>query len=173
MEPKNIIAALRQKHGMTQDDLAQKLFVTRQAVSRWETGETTPGADTLMELSKLFGVSINALLGTPGEWCDETPVPEDELIARLIREFNSLGIEDMHEVTELHRLKGDYINLESRLPNGQTARLLDDDKMYYGNQICRPGKDRCYGIAADEHQLLVFEYGDDGADSELVLWKRL
>lgn len=173
MENKNTIAALRQKHGMTQDELAAKLYVTRQAVSRWETGETTPGADTLMELSKLFGVSINALLGTPGEWCDEEPLPEDVLIARLIREFNSLGIEDMHEVTALYKLKGDYINLETRLPNGETARLLDDDKMYYGNQLCRPGKDRCYGIAADEHQLLVFEYGENGADSELVVWKRL
>ncbi|MBR4887915.1 MAG: helix-turn-helix transcriptional regulator [Clostridia bacterium] len=173
MEIKNAIAALRQKHGLTQDELAEKLFVTRQAVSRWETDETTPSADTLMELSKLFGVSINALLGTPGEWCDETPVPEDVLVARLIREFNSLGIEDMHEVAELHKLPGDYINLESRLPNGQIARILDDSKMYYGNQICRPGSDRCYGLAADETQLAVFEYGNNGSDSVLVVWKRL
>ena len=173
MEGKNIIQMLRQKRGMTQDDLAQKLYVTRQAVSRWETGETSPSADTLMELSKLFGVSINTLLGTPGAWCSETPLPEDVLVARLIREFNALGIEDMHEVTELHKLKGDYINLETRLPNGETARILEDDKMYYGNQICRPGSSRCYGLAADEHQLAVFEYGDNGSDSVLVVWKRL
>jgi len=173
MENKNTIAALRQKHGLTQDELAAKLYVTRQAVSRWENGETSPSAETLMELSKLFGVSINTLLGTPGEWCDEAPVSENELIARLIKEFNALGIADMHEVTELHKLPGDYINLESRLPNGEMGRILDDNKMYYGNQICRPGSSRCYGLAADEHQLAVFEYGDNGSDSVLVVWKRL
>ena len=173
MNDQNPIRALRLLKGLSQDEVAEKVYVTRQAVSRWENGETSPSAETLMELSKLFGVSINTLLGTPGEWCDEVPVPEDVLIARLIKEFNALGIADMHEVTELHKLPGDYINLESRLPNGEMGRILDDNKMYYGNQICRPGSSRCYGLAADEHQLAVFEYGDNGSDSVIVVWKRL
>ena len=50
---------------MSQDELAEKVFVTRQAVSRWETGETTPNTETLKLLSKLFDVSINTLLGSP------------------------------------------------------------------------------------------------------------
>ena len=50
---------------MTQDELAEKVFVTRQAVSRWENGETTPNTETLKLLSKLFDVSINTLLGAP------------------------------------------------------------------------------------------------------------
>ena len=44
---------------------AEKLFVTRQAVSRWENGETTPNTETLKQLSRLFDVSINTLLGAP------------------------------------------------------------------------------------------------------------
>ncbi len=65
METKDIIRTLRTEKGLSQDELAEKLFVTRQAVSRWETGETTPNIDTLKLLSKLFDVSINTLLGSP------------------------------------------------------------------------------------------------------------
>ena len=67
METKDIILELRTKKGLSQEELAQKVFVTRQAVSRWETGETIPNIDTLKLLSKLFDVSINTLLGSPRE----------------------------------------------------------------------------------------------------------
>lgn len=65
METKNIIFELRTKNGLSQDELAEKISVTRQAVSRWETGETIPNTETLKLLSKLFDVSINTLLGSP------------------------------------------------------------------------------------------------------------
>ena len=65
METKDIILELRMKKGLSQDELAEKVFVTRQAVSRWENGETIPNTETLKLLSKLFDVSINTLLGSP------------------------------------------------------------------------------------------------------------
>lgn len=65
MNVKNPIHELRLMKGLSQDELAEKVFVTRQAVSRWENGETTPNTDTLKLLSKLFDVSINTLLGAP------------------------------------------------------------------------------------------------------------
>lgn len=65
METKNIIFELRTQNGFSQDELAEKIYVTRQAVSRWETGETVPNTETLKLLSKLFDVSINTLLGSP------------------------------------------------------------------------------------------------------------
>ena len=65
METKDIIYELRTKKGLSQEDLAEKVFVTRQAVSRWETGETIPNIDTLKLLSGVFDVSINTLLGSP------------------------------------------------------------------------------------------------------------
>jgi len=67
METKDIILKLRTKSGMSQDELAEKVFVTRQAVSRWENGDTIPNTETLKLLSKLFDVSINTLLGSPRE----------------------------------------------------------------------------------------------------------
>ena len=65
METKDVIVQLRTARGMSQDALAEQVFVTRQAVSRWENGETVPNTDTLKLLSKLFDVSINTLLGSP------------------------------------------------------------------------------------------------------------
>ena len=65
METKDIIFELRTKNGFAQEELAEKVFVTRQAVSRWENGETVPNTETLKLLSKLFDVSINTLLGSP------------------------------------------------------------------------------------------------------------
>jgi len=84
METKDVILALRTKHGLSQDELAEKVFVTRQAVSRWETGETTPNTETLKLLSKLFDVSINTLLGSPRQLvCQCCGMPlEDSIISR-------------------------------------------------------------------------------------------
>ena len=65
METKDILLQLRTEKGLSQEELAGRVFVTRQAVSRWETGETVPNTETLKLLSALFDVSINTLLGTP------------------------------------------------------------------------------------------------------------
>ena len=65
METKDILKQLRLDAKLTQDELAERVYVTRQAVSRWETGETQPNTDTLKLLSKLYDVSINTLLGSP------------------------------------------------------------------------------------------------------------
>ena len=64
METKDVLYELRTKHELTQDELAEKVFVTRQAVSRWEKGETVPNSETLKLLSEFFNVSINTLLGS-------------------------------------------------------------------------------------------------------------
>ena len=65
MEAKDMLLKLRTERGLSQDALAEKLFVTRQAVSRWERGDTLPNPETLKLLSKLYDVSINTLLGSP------------------------------------------------------------------------------------------------------------
>ena len=65
MDTKDILLQLRTNKGLSQEQLAEQVFVTRQAVSRWETGETTPNTETLKLLSKLYDVSINTLLGAP------------------------------------------------------------------------------------------------------------
>ena len=84
METKDILLELRTKKGYSQEELAEKVFVTRQAVSRWENGDTTPNTETLKLLSKLYDVSINTLLGSPRKLiCQCCGMPlEDENISR-------------------------------------------------------------------------------------------
>lgn len=84
METKNIIFELRTNRGLSQDELAERICVTRQAVSRWENGETVPNTETLKLLSKLFDVSINTLLGSPRKLiCQCCGMPlEDSVISK-------------------------------------------------------------------------------------------
>ena len=84
METKDVIQSLRAQKGLSQEELAQSVFVTRQAVSRWENGETVPNTDTLKLLSQYFQVSINTLLGSPRQlFCQCCGMPlEDENISR-------------------------------------------------------------------------------------------
>ena len=85
MEIQNILKTLREKNQLTQDQLAARVMVTRQAVSRWENGETQPNTDTLKLLSREFDVSINTLLGSPRQLvcqCCGMPMNEDDLVSR-------------------------------------------------------------------------------------------
>ena len=69
MEVNDRLLQLRRELGLSQDAFAQKILVTRQAVSRWETGETIPSTDTLKEIARVFQVSVDRLLGYPAGYC--------------------------------------------------------------------------------------------------------
>ena len=91
METKEIIYSLRTKSGLSQDELAEKVFVTRQAVSRWEKGETVPNTETLKLLSKVFDVSINTLLGAPRKLvcqCCGMPLEDSDISKEKDGNFN-------------------------------------------------------------------------------------
>ena len=71
--------------------LAERVFVTRQAVSRWETGDTVPNTETLKLLSKVFDVSINTLLGSPRQLicqCCGMPLDDSTISKEPGGEFN-------------------------------------------------------------------------------------
>lgn len=253
METKDIILKLRNKAGLSQDELAEKVYVTRQAISRWENGETTPNTETLKLLSKLFNVSINTLLGSPRqlicqccgmpledsnisketdgifneeyckwcyadgeytynnmddliEFCAEHMANEDfsseqvraymkdmlpklnywkryaelggeekfdEFKNQLIDEVNALHIKGMPKVENLNALVGGYVNLEYKLPNGKSVKFLDDGATYLGNQVeCEFSGDRCFGIVANMDFILVCTYEENGANPELIVYKK-
>ena len=85
METKDILKKIREDNNLTQEEFAERVLVTRQAVSRWETGETQPNTETLKILSREFDVSINTLLGSPRQLfcqCCGMPLSEDINISR-------------------------------------------------------------------------------------------
>ena len=253
MNTQDVIYRLRTQNGMSQDELAEKVFVTRQAVSRWETGDTVPGTETLKLLSNLFKVSINTLLGSPEQLiCQCCGMPlEDKILSRnkdgsinenycqwcyadgvytyssmedlidvcvghmvsenvseeqarsymqqilpkldywkryeelsdggefeafrqqLIGEINDLHVDGMPRVEKLYALVGKDVNLEYRLPGGNSVKFLDDGTTYLGNQL-EPefGGERFFGVLAGMDFILVSTYGKDGTDPELVLYKK-
>ena len=253
MDTKTVLYELRTKNGFSQDELAQKVFVTRQAVSRWETGETVPNTETLKLLSSLYGVSINTLLGSPQTlFCQCCGMPlEDSIIGRnadgtlnedycrwcyadgtytysdmdelidvcvphmtaegfteaqaraymkerlpqldywkrqeelgdggrfeafkkeLIAEINALHIPGMPELKSLNALVGRFVNLEYPLPGGGKVKFLNDATTYLGNQLeGTEGSGRCFGVLANKDFILVCTYAAEGADPELLLYKK-
>lgn len=90
---------------------------------------------------------------------------------RLIDEINALGIEGL-AVDDLNLLTGSYVNLSYPLESGAAVRFLKDKDIYLENQVERADTDRCYGIVANEDFILVCEYGCNGSDPEIVLYKR-
>ena len=66
------LTSLRKQKGLTQMDLAEKLNVSRQAISRWEVGTAVPSTDNLKVLSELYGVTVDYLLND-----DTVPISEE------------------------------------------------------------------------------------------------
>lgn len=85
METREVLLNLRKKHNLSQEEMASKLHVTRQAVSRWENGETVPNTETLKAISRIFGISINTLLGQERNMnCQVcgTPLDKEDILSR-------------------------------------------------------------------------------------------
>ena len=85
METRQVILHQRTAKGGSQEELAAKVYVTRQAVSRWETGETVSNTETLKLLSQLLDVSINTLLGSPRTLvcqCCGMPLEDDSTLSK-------------------------------------------------------------------------------------------
>ncbi|MBQ3283351.1 MAG: helix-turn-helix domain-containing protein [Atopobiaceae bacterium] len=67
MAIKDVLPQMRKERGLTQEELARRLYVTRQAVSRWETGETTPSIDMAKLIALALDVPVMRLLDLPQE----------------------------------------------------------------------------------------------------------
>ena len=70
------LTALRKRAGLSQGDVAERLNVSRQAVSRWETGLTVPATDNLSRLGRLYGVTLDELLSYSAPLPPEKPQEE-------------------------------------------------------------------------------------------------
>ena len=73
----NRLQELRKQKGLSQEELAERLGVSRQAVSKWECGEASPDTDNLIELSKIYCISLDVLVGK-GPLPEKVEVPEEK-----------------------------------------------------------------------------------------------
>ncbi len=74
MKTSEKLLRLRKQHGYSQEELAEKLNVSRQAISRWEADQALPDTVNILQISKLYNVSIDYLLNDEYDSEDETPV---------------------------------------------------------------------------------------------------
>ena len=85
---------LRRSHNYTQDDLAKKLGISRQAVSKWETGAAIPDLEVLLKISKLYNITINDILEPKvqpkkiNDFEQISTVPEKEL-KEVLKQFDT------------------------------------------------------------------------------------
>ena len=147
MNTKEVLFELRTKNGLSQDELAEKVYVTRQAVSRWENGDTVPNTETLKLLSNLFKVSINTLLGAPRQLrCQCCGMPlEDAIISRnkdgSLNEdycqwcyadgtYTYSNMDDLIDVCITHMVNEDFSEEQARAYMKQMLPKLDYWKRY-------------------------------------------
>lgn len=89
------LTALRKQNGLTQMELAERLNVSRQAVSRWEVGAAVPSTDNLKVLSELYGIRVDYLLNDGSEEENESTQVQENVIMdqkRAIKKSNRLPL---------------------------------------------------------------------------------
>lgn len=92
-----IYSELRYKAGFTQDELAQKLGISKGSVAMWETNKRTPSTETLIRLADLFGVTTDYLLGRSENPTPDSPAnaPQDaSRTANLLSAFEQLDTDN-------------------------------------------------------------------------------
>ena len=111
---------LRTQGGYSQEGLAEKLNVSRQAVSKWETGPTLPETDKLIAISELFNVSIDSLL------IDSINLNTFESMDRILVKFLS-SARDMDDISEelLDIMRDGVIDGTERLKVDEIIKTLD------------------------------------------------
>ena len=86
------LAALRKEHGYSQLYVAERLQVSRQAISRWEVGSSVPSTENLMELSRLYGVSLDELVGHDEKSPTQTAPERETVHGEVVPQQQKTGV---------------------------------------------------------------------------------
>ena len=146
MAIKDTLIEIRERNGLTQAEMADRLFVTRQAVSRWECGDTQPGVDALKLIATTFNVPIEKLLDMPLQAvCQSCGMP--------LADASLLGTEADGSPSEHHckwcYANGDYLG-ECTMEDmaGPEAPFTEEEARAYMESLL-PTLERWKGAAAD------------------------
>lgn len=104
VETANRLYELRKKFGFSQEELAEKIGVSRQAISKWERSEASPDTDNLIMLSKIYGITIDELINGPSDQSEESPKKNEA------KEDNSEDSNGEKKNTHIHFDNGIHID---------------------------------------------------------------
>lgn len=134
---------LRKKHNFTQDELAKKLDISRQAISKWETGTTVPDLEVLLKISKLYGLTINEILEPTiqskriTDFEQICKIPQNEL-KEILEQFdaNSLAIASMGASPEVNKLLEKlFQDIDYKMLRNRIGRVRIDEVERIQNEI--------------------------------------
>ncbi|MDE5966352.1 MAG: helix-turn-helix transcriptional regulator [Lachnospiraceae bacterium] len=114
------LIVLRNQHGYTQEKMAEELQISRQAISKWESGTTLPDTDKLVQLSDYFNVSIDYLLK------DRVQLNRNETVDRAILKFLS-SVQNMDDISkDILKIMGDgVIDEDEKVRMNEIIATLD------------------------------------------------
>ena len=110
------IAQLRRKNGWSQEELADKMEISRQAVSKWESGQTMPDLERILRLSSLFGVTIDYLLKDGAEPEIPRPEAEEDTHIRLISLADAADYLSLRERASVQIASGTFLCILAFMP---------------------------------------------------------
>lgn len=119
IEIANKLVKLRKENGLSQEQLAQKLGISRQAVSKWERAEASPDTDNLIELAKLYHISLDELLLNQTEENDIKDETEQDNDKYVHVGFDGIHVKDEDEV---------HVSWDGIHVNEKNGHIVDVDK---------------------------------------------
>lgn len=154
LETANRLYELRKKNNLSQEELAEKLGVSRQAVSKWERSEASPDTDNLIALAKIYGLSLDELIYGEKEDKKEEKKKENE--------------ENSESKTEDDNLLINIDNGEEKVKIGPKGIVVEDDdgervKISFNGITITTSKSDCEDEECDDDD----DDGDDDGDGEL------
>ena len=159
LETANRLYELRKKNNLSQEELAEKLGVSRQAVSKWERSEASPDTDNLIALAKIYGLSLDELIYGEKEDKKEEKKKENE--------------ENSEAKTEDDNLLINIDNGEEKVKIGPKGIVVEDDdgervKISFNGITITTSKSDCEDEQCDDDDDYDDDDGDDGELYETV-----
>ena len=153
------ISAYRKTLGISQEELGARLEVSRQAVSKWETGAAAPDMENLLALAREFGVSVAELTATPEPPTPEEAAPEPKPAPRPRRRGGWIAL--VIVLVLLVFMAGTLIVLGLRSTAGQVSQIPEptDTEFYLIWQVPRLGHQEWYEYLALGQQDDFFPFG--------------
>ena len=162
----NKIQELRKSYGYSQQKLSKMLNVHQTAISQWETGRTTPDLNVASEMARLFGVSMEYLLGMSED--TDTPTPDPTWINVLGRVAAGIPIEaieeviDREQITEAMAKSGSYIGLKIHGASMEPRMREGDVVIVRLQEDCDTGDTVIAMVNGDEATCKILQRTPDG-----------